>query len=247
MQILIYDGTFYGFLTVIKLLFLGKKPLDNVQIKNLRITKIKSGLFTERIISEPKVAKEFYEYLRKILPDEVFKKIYIYYLCDTARLELPLIRVLKEIEKNPLIWKNITHKDVNRLYQAEKNFQREKHRYLGVLRFIELPEKILFSWFEPKFNILPCIYKYFVNRFPNENFIIFDNFRKLIFIYLEKKISFFFIDNFKVEISHNIDPLVSLWKTYLKEISIPERINFERQRNRLPLKLRKYLPEFWEI
>ncbi len=247
MQILVYDGTFCGFLTVINLLFLGKKPLDNVQIENSRITRIKSGLFTEKIISKPEIAKNFYEYLRKNLPIEFFKKIYLYYLCDTAKIEISLIRVLKEIEKNPIIWKNITHTDVNRLYQVEKNFRREKHRYLGVLRFIELPERILFSWFEPKFNILPCIYKHFINRFPNENFIIFDNFRKLIFIYLKKKMGLFFVDNLEIEISYNVDPFISFWRTYLKEISIPERINFERQRNRLPLKLRKYLPEFQEI
>ncbi|MCS7279344.1 MAG: TIGR03915 family putative DNA repair protein [Thermodesulfobacteriaceae bacterium] len=248
MKIFYYDGTLEGFLTLLHLLVLKKEFLQEVLIKNLRIFPKESNLFAEYIPTNFELAKKFNFYLKNILPEEFYKKIYLYYLCDTSQLEMPLVRVLRKlIYENKNFYKNLLDEDINKLYKAEKSFHREKHRFLGLLRFIELPDKTLWAKFAPKFNLLPKLWNHFVRRFPKENMIIFDTLRKLIFIYREKNKGLFWIDGLEIEILPTIDPFIKLWQTYFREIAVPERKSYKRQRERLPLRFRKFLPEFYPL
>lgn len=239
-----YDGTFEGFLNLLRLFIWERRSVENIKIKNTRICQEEKELFFEEIETQSELAKKFYCYLRRSLPKEFFIKIYTYYLCDTANIELILIRVLFETIKNPDFWQNFGADEVIKLHNVERMFYRERHRWLGFLRFIELPNKVLFAKFEPKFNVLPKIWYHFVKRFPNEKLIIFDARRKLLFLYREQKNKLIWVDDFELEVRWEIDYFVNLWKCYFNEISIPERYSYCRQRNKVPLYLRNFLPEF---
>lgn len=241
-----YDGSFDGFLTLLSDFILENRPIDNIKIHNLIFVKSQNELFYEEVVSQPAKAKNFYCYLKRNLPREFFEKIYIYYLCDTASVELSLIKVLRQIEKNPNIWQDFSYDEVIKLHKAERSFYRERHRWLGFMRFIELPNRVLFAKFEPKFNVLPKLWTHFVRRFPNEKIIIFDSLRKLLFLYKERKKALIWVDNFEIEFSAHTDPFINLWKNYFLKIAIPERQSYERQRSKIPLSVRKFLPEFWE-
>ncbi|MEN2985446.1 MAG: TIGR03915 family putative DNA repair protein [Thermodesulfovibrionaceae bacterium] len=242
-----YDGTFEGFLTLLNNFVLEEKSLDGIKIQNAKFIQPQSELFYEEVVTNSEIAKNFFHYLKKNLPKELFEKIYIYYLCDTAKLEIPLINILREIEKNPNIWQDFSYDEVIKLHKAEKAFYRERHRWFGFLRFIELPNRVLFAKFEPKFNVLPKLWFHFVRRFPNEKLIIFDSLRKLLFLYKDRKKELIWMDDFEIEVSLETDLFVTLWKSYFSQIAIPERQSYERQRNKIPLRIRKFLPEFWKI
>lgn len=244
MQIIYYDGTFEGFLTVLQKFAFERYPIEGVNLKNRRIITFDGELFYNEIKTDKESAKKFYHSLRKFSSKEFFKKIYLFYLCDFANIEIPLIRILRIIDKENEIWKNLSNSDSVKLYNAERTFNREKHRWLGLLRFIELPERILFAKFEPKFNVLPMISSHFVKRLPNEKFIIFDSLRKLVFTYKNRKKDLFWADGFDLKVSSDVDSFVQLWRCYFVESAIPERFSYERQRNRLPLRFRKFMPEF---
>lgn len=244
---LYYDGTFEGFLCLIyKLIFEGL-DLNSVKVENLRLSPWKGDLFSERVKTDPERARTFYRGLKESLPKELFDKIYIYYLCDTAKLELPLAKVLLKVKENPNAWRDITSEEVIRLYRAEREFRRERHRWLGLLRFVELPEGVLFALFEPKFNVLPRICLHFSRRFPNERFIIFDSLRGLLFNHRERRGELLWVESLNIEVPKNVDPYVYLWRSYFKDIAIPERENFKRQLSKLPSRVRRFLPETWEL
>ncbi|MCS7150591.1 MAG: hypothetical protein N2Z40_06795 [Caldimicrobium sp.] len=46
------------------------------------------------------ITSNFYNHLKVVLPEELFKKIYIYYHCDQAQIELALVRVIKKTLSN---------------------------------------------------------------------------------------------------------------------------------------------------
>ncbi|MCS7232848.1 MAG: TIGR03915 family putative DNA repair protein [Synergistetes bacterium] len=240
-----YDGTFEGFLCLIYKLLQTDLNLHEIGVENERLSPLSKGLFSEKIQTDITLAKSFYKQLREKLPEELFKKIYIYYLCDTAKLELPLTKLIKRIDSDPNAWRNITSDEAIKLYQAERAFNRERHRWLGLLRFVEIDERLLFAKFEPKFNVLPRIWNHFKGRFPNENFMIYDSLRKLLFKHMWGKGELLWIDNLDIKPSLT-DPFIYLWKRYFEEIAIPERINTERQKSKLPLRARRFLPETWK-
>ncbi|WP_297214109.1 MULTISPECIES: TIGR03915 family putative DNA repair protein [Thermodesulfovibrio] len=243
MQTIYYDGTLEGFLTLLYRYVHQQIPFDGIIIKNSRLHSSELDLFSFQIYTEIETAKKYYKYLSSKLPKEIFRKIYLYYLCDSAKIEDALIRVLRQSYENPSIWYTLDS-DIVKLNNAERMFRREKHRWLGFLRFTELPDKVLFAKFEPKFNVLPKLWLHFVKRLPNEKIIIFDSLRKLLFANSGKYRRLLWADGFEVDISSEIDSFINLWQRYFKDIAIPERLSYERQRNRLPLRFRRFLSEF---
>lgn len=245
MEVISYDGTFNGFLSVLLYLLKEPKRLSQAQVINLRINPNSPDIFIHQLNYSKEEISIFYAYLKNSLELDFFKKLFLYYLCDGAKIEVHVARAIHLSRNNSKIYKDITQEDIIKLYQAEKAFFRERHRFLGLLRFIELPDKTLVATFKPKYNILPKLYFHFVRRFPNENFIIFDLLRNLAFFYKNKKGRLVFVEGLEIEINYEVDPLVRLWREYFDSIAVYERINLERQKQRLPLRFREFLPEFF--
>lgn len=243
MRTLRYDGTFGGFLTVLAHLF--SEGEENVRVVNARLSPSDHDFFCQEVSTQPEVARSFFTHLKRLLPNDVFRKVFLYYLCDTAHLEVPFIRAVKKSLKIKDVWQDITDNAVMELYRAERKFRRERHRWLGLLRFTELPDGVLFAPFEPLFNVLPEIQGHFVRRFPNEQFLIFDTLRKLLFVYWEGKGELLWVEEFDFTVPQGIDSFAELWRIYFTEVAIPERKNLRRQQGKVPLRVRKFLPEFW--
>ncbi|MEN3039635.1 MAG: TIGR03915 family putative DNA repair protein, partial [Candidatus Kryptonium sp.] len=211
---------------------------------NRRLSKENTLLFQEEINSSLEIASTFYNHLKVALPEELFKKIYIYYLCDQAKIEITLVKVIRKTLSNRDYWRDITAEDSHRLYQVEREFWRENHRYKGILRFYESQDGVLFAIMEPKYNILPILYKHFVRRFPRERFYILDKRRNILFKYTQMRPELLWVDEVLINEMPLKDEYVEYWKKFFSEIAVPERISFERQRNKLPLRVRKYMTEF---
>ena len=68
---------------------------------------------------------------------------------------------------------------VHRLFTLSRATANEAHHLLGFLRFSELENGVLFSTIHPKNNALPILAEHFTDRFPQENFMIYDETRQL--------------------------------------------------------------------
>ncbi|MEN3188428.1 MAG: TIGR03915 family putative DNA repair protein [Atribacterota bacterium] len=245
MSVVTYDGTFEGFLTLLATLFPRERSLEGLQVVNERLNPENGDFFAEPTTTQPQLAQEFYRQLKVMLPREIFLKLPLFYLCDQARVEISLVRLLRESVQQPQVWKDLTNEHVLHLYRAERAFHREHHRWLGLLRFVELKNRFLFARFEPSLNVLPRLYQHFVRRFPNENFLIFDSRRRLLFSFQDKQTALLWVDAIQLDPSPGEDPFLTLWQAYITEIAVPERKSHSRQRMRLPLRVRPFLTEFW--
>ena len=138
---------------------------------------------------------------------------------------------------------------VVRVMELSRAVGNAKHHYLGFLRFIEIPGKILLARFAPKPRLTELIMPHFVDRFPEERFVIWDTHRNTAGVHIPGQ-SFIMMQLTEQQIAilkeYAEDNMQAerLWKAFVESISIKERENKKLQRNNIPLHYRTYLPEF---
>lgn len=246
MPIYLYDGTWEGFLTLLhKLTFEVSENLSEIKVFNERLLKRREKfLLGKRVETEEALAKELREYLLKIGGKEILREVYYWYLCDKAGLEPSLAKCLREAERDPEIFLRPHVIEAVKLQKAKKALFRERHRWLGFLRFFVPEEGVLFASFEPENNLLPLLGRHFTKRFPKEKIFIVDTLRGILFLGHNLRTQFMYLEEWEIDLKVLKDPFVELWKRYFKEIAVPERVNLKRQQGRVPLKVRPFLPEF---
>lgn len=138
---------------------------------------------------------------------------------------------------------------VNQTFKFAREVSNEVMRLKEFLRFMELENGVLFSRIGPKNNILAFLTPHFVDRLPNENFVIYDEIRNLSAIHPAYK-NFILLHGTEFD-SENLNNLskeeesyAELFRLFCKSISIKERENKNLQRQMLPLRFRKYMTEF---
>ena len=140
---------------------------------------------------------------------------------------------------------------VIRVMELSRAVGNAEHHYLGFLRFIEIPGRILLARYEPKHQLTGLIMPHFVDRFPEERFMIWDTVRNIAGIHVPGQ-NYIMLVLTKEQIStleeYTEDNLEAeqLWKIFVESISIKERENIKLQKNNLPLHFRTYMPEFQE-
>ncbi|MDD6036740.1 MAG: TIGR03915 family putative DNA repair protein [Lachnospiraceae bacterium] len=138
---------------------------------------------------------------------------------------------------------------VMRLFETVRNFDNESHHLKGFLRFDEQENGWLFARYAPQNNVLGDLMEHFSDRLNSENFMIFDEKRRIAgvhgsgaswFIYrLNEEEYRMLSDTYTAE-----DSYAALWKIFHRRIAIAERRNPGLQRNNLPLRFRPYMTEF---
>lgn len=123
----------------------------------------------------------------------------------------------------------------------------EIHRFYGFVRFREIGSGVLFSEIQPENDILELLAPHFSDRFPNENWMIYDKKRQKVLAHEQGGECTVYIQ--AVLNTQETDPVQSdeyenLWKAFCSHITIPERKNPGLQRQFVPLKFRSNMPEF---
>ena len=243
-MILVYDGTFEGFLSLVY----------EVYYKKLKPIKIYRTLPNEMIfddIIKIDTTKEEYEKVLNALkikfPNEMIEKILNIFMCDSKDFELALLEYIIIGFKETKQLYNINNSCVFYLNSLEKELFRNVHKLTGFIRFEELEDGTLYAKVESKFNVVYFLGKHFLKRFNNQNFIIHDLNRKLAFVKIQndfsvQEVAFFDEPNY----SSNEQKFQKLWKSFFKGVTIKERINLKLQQNLVPLVYRTYMSEFFD-
>lgn len=155
----------------------------------------------------------------------------------------------KKIENSKKIMQHLTHPKVRKVFELCRKVSNEAHFYKEIVRFTELENGILFSRIEPKAQILTCLGDHFSNRFPLEDWMIYDRTHKMFLVHPKNKHWFLVVDEElneevlkKVSVKEAV--YVNLWKNFFESIAIKERTSYERQRQHLPIHYRKHMTEF---
>ena len=124
----------------------------------------------------------------------------------------------------------------------------ECHHFYGFLRFKELANGILFAQIKPKAQLLELLGDHFSNRFPNEDFLIYDEEYDRCLIHGIGKPWFIVAGDLLrmeelPEFSAEELQIQELFKHFCNKIAIKERENVSLQQQMLPLRFRANMVE----
>ncbi|MGJ0360296.1 TIGR03915 family putative DNA repair protein [Aliarcobacter cryaerophilus] len=241
-MILLYDGTFEGFLSLVY----------EVYYKKLKPTKIYKTLPNEILFEEILEIDTSKESGIKVLnaiktkfPKEILEKILNIFMCDSKEFEMALLEYIVIGFKDSKQLYNINNSCVFYLNNLEKELFRVTHKLTGFIRFEELEDKTLYAKIESKFNVIYFLGRHFLKRFNNQNFIIHDINRKLAFVKMKNDYSIKEVAFFDEPIySSNEEKFQKLWKSFFSGVTINERTNLKLQTQMVPLLYRTYMSEF---
>ena len=155
----------------------------------------------------------------------------------------------KKISDSRKIMQHLSHWKVRKVFELSRKVANESHYYKEIVRFKELENGILFAQIEPQNQILTCLGDHFSNRFPLENWMIYDRTHKMFLVHRESKHWFLVVDEelneeMAIKVSEKERIYMNLWKGFFENIAIEERESYERQRQHLPIRYRKHVTEF---
>ena len=148
------------------------------------------------------------------------------------------------------LFDNLACTYVNRAFGLARAVSRECQHLKGFVRFQELESGILYSEITPKNNILTFLMPHFADRFPMENFMIYDSSRGILGLHPAGK-QWYLVEgseNPKMAegfiLSNKEREYEELFRCFCRKICIEERTNLKLQRNMLPLRFRENMVEF---
>lgn len=249
-KILIYDGSFNGFLTAVFVAFEEKINVADIQQNN----QCQSGLFseTQTIFTNVEKAKRVWNGIRNKSHNAI-TNVYFAFLSEAEGIELTLHTYIQKLmtSKNG---KQLDYSDgiVLRINQLARSVGREKHRMEAFVRFQLTKDDIYFANIEPDFNVLPLISKHFRNRYADQQWLIYDVKRKYGIFYNEEHVELVSLNLKEVHFNkiHKSDAFLNeeydyqtLWNDYFKSTHIKSRINKKLHTQHVPKRYWKYLSE----
>ena len=209
-------------------------------------------LFTTYIPLETDIqkAEKVLNTIRRTCSDAVYENLFRAALSDAPDKADAIYRYIQNaLRMGSRILNHLTDPAVVRVMELSRAVGNAEHHYLGFLRFIEIPGKILLARYAPKPQLTELIMPHFVARFPEERFVIWDVSRNVAGIHVPGRnyimltlsreqvamLSQYKEDNLQAE---------QMWKSFVESVSIKERENRRLQQNNIPLHFRTYMPEF---
>ncbi|MFP4457538.1 MAG: TIGR03915 family putative DNA repair protein [Clostridia bacterium] len=237
---LIYDSSYQGLLTS---LYIAHKQGN---VSRIVTKKYQVDIFNQDVVvkTNERIAQKMNTYLGKKYGQEFIKDIYYTNLSNSLERATLILNFYNLASKSNYDISSIfSHPDALPVKKLSYKVGFEKHRFLGLLRFSDYQD-VLVAKYQPDNNITELLMTHFADRMSNFKFIIIDEARGIAGVYNKKK---WFIDNdfnssfLPDEIQ---DDFEILWKNYFNVTTIKSRINHKLQRQYLPKRYLKYLPEF---
>lgn len=249
-KILIYDGSFNGFLTCIFKTFEEQIEVATIQKKS----QAQSGLFseTETVFTDMDKAKRVWNGIEK-KSNVAIKNIYFAFLGEYKGIELLLYRYIQKLfSKTAMMHLNFSDDIVLKISQMAKSVGREKHRMEAFVRFQLTQDGIYFANIEPDYDVLPLISKHFRSRYADQPWLIYDVKRQYGLFYDLNSVDIITLDLNEIYTNgiHKSNAFTTaehdyqeLWNNYFKSTNIKSRINLKLHNQHVPRRYWKYLSE----
>ncbi|MTD41775.1 DUF4130 domain-containing protein [Erwinia sp. CPCC 100877] len=237
-----YDGSYYGFLTVVYHAFTKKQFPETIVTS---MTAVESLFPAYWIETDEKIARKINQRLTQRLRSENYRFIRDGFSCSVLNKERYLLDAIQiGLGTTDLLQNHLGHPSILALSKSIKSLYSEAHTYTGFIRFEQISE-LLYSQIEPTHACLPYLCPHFAARYPNQTMMIYDMTHRLLGIIDKGKTTFieeaqppsFEKDQHEKEIEQQ-------WKTFLKAVTIDERVNNSRQLSHLPERYRGNMTEF---
>ena len=228
----VYDGSLAGFFVCVHESFYSKElPLSIVSTSNEE-----PSLYRRKLIDSDKIkAQAVRASILKNVSKRALELVEHVFLCHHNNRELKLLKFLAAaFRSGSKITSMLGVAEVADVLAMERHMLGERHLLLGFIRFKDYGD-ILGAVISPKNFVLPLLAQHFIDRFPNENFIIYDKTYSAALIYQHKKLEITAVS----EISFAEEPekelhYQDLWKNFYKTIGIKERLNPRCRMSHMP-------------
>lgn len=218
--------------------------------------KEQTRLFCEYRIVEPSGQKalRLERMIRRHLGHCVYREFYYALLSENEEKATAVFRSMqaaRNISDSTRIMEHLSDPNVAKVFAMSRSVSNEAHMYEEFIRFRELGNGVLVSEISPKAQILTCVADHFSDRFPLENWAIYDK-THCVFLIHRSGQKWKLVWNSKwngdivAGISKKEKEYEILWKNFFHSVSIHERENQACQRNHLPLRFRGDITEFDE-
>ena len=237
-----YDGSFEGYLSLVHDVYYKKIKLE-------MIVKVKpeSLLFEDfyEVVTDELKSQAVLEALQTKFTKENFERILHIFMCDSKAFEIDLLSYIITGFKSQKELQNINIPYIFTIHAMQKELFHVYHKLSGFLRFEELEDGMLYAKLEAKYNVLYFLGKHFSKRLNNQNYIIHDIKRELVFLHTKDFIGVRNIVDFEIPThSINEEKFQKLWKTFFASVTIQSRENKKLQMQTVPLLYRTYMSEF---
>ena len=248
MNLLLYDKTFEGFLSLIFYSYEYKVVPDKIADENMYQDEIFVSKYNITTCSEK--AERVWKGILKKTSKNTCQEIYKVFLSEQEGIEMLLFNYMRLIiDSSSGIVDDYSNDIVLQVKNLHKKVIREAQRILMFIRFQRTDDDIYYASFEPLYNVLPLTINHFKNRFSDQKWIIYDVKRNYGFFYNLKgvdEVRFEMHRPGKVnkEILSNEELFFSdLWRSYYDSTNTKERKNLKLHKQFMPKRFWKYLPE----
>ena len=219
----LYDGSFEGLLCCVYESYY-QRELPGVIFHH---EQAQGTLFpVKEIETDHGAAKKVEHSIGRSISREALKLVRLCYLSNMEERELAILRFLRMGYKiGSPVTNMLAHDDVRLVTKSAQNVQSESHFYKGFLRFSDY-DGALVGAIEPKNFVLPVIAPHFCDRFPGEQFLIYDKSHKCAFAHQNGEKSFIRLEHLELpQAGEEEEKYRALWKQFYKTIAIEGREN----------------------
>ena len=249
MTVLIYDGTFSGFLTTIFEVYEYKfeQPIIHRESEYQAVL-----MDTEhRVVSNPDKSKRVWKGLSEKISALALRAVYRSFLSEEKNMENVLLSYINYVfSSSNSVEYDFSHPAVLKIQQVAKMVYREKHRMEAFVRFQLTKDGLYYALIQPDFNVLPLIRKHFADRYADQRWVIYDSKRKYGIYYDLKEVTeieMSFDDKKPCDISavyeEGEELYQELWKQYFSSVNIAARKNMKLHIRHMPKRYWKNLIE----
>ena len=202
--------------------------------------------------SESLKARKVARSVRKKLGVQVYESVC--FACASAHPDkgtavfYVLRRALEHGRQDTRVMEALADPAVSLVSSLQVKVWHELHRYYGFVRFRETGGGVLFARIAPENDILELLAPHFADRFPRENWMIYDEKRGKVLTHPKGKSCTVYaqvsLSEEESEALAQSDEYEDLWQTFCKCLAIEERRNPRLQRQFVPLKFRSNMTEF---
>lgn len=251
-MILLYDGSFEGFLSVIFACYARKiTPKDICSLDHFQEVMFTNKLF---ISTNQEQAHRVWTGWQKKISRELNQLPFLAFLSAEAGIEMKLYHFARVAFTSPIpIEGNFGDQQILEIRKASRRVTQEAMRMLQFVRFQLTKDGIYFSGIRPRYDVLPMTLKHFKDRFADQHWLVYDLKRDYGFYYNLHTVDEVTLNDQRFNVqSGKVDFNIleeeeahyqNLWYDYCQNITIRERLNLKVQKQHMPKRYWKFLPE----
>lgn len=247
-----YDKTFEGFLTCVFECYNKKEfPVDIYPRAG-----VQKHIFAEErfVQSDSKRADRVWKGVQEKLTGRNKQLLFHAFLSEEQGVEMKIYRFMRKLFSSYFnIETDYGDSDVLYLTQVSQKVKKEAMRMLQFVRFQRTKDGMYFCGIEPAYDVIPMVVDHFQKRFTDQKWLLYDLKRNYGVLYGNEKVEEVVISHQQFNrlngqvnkslLEEGEDFYQKLWKSYFKHINIKERKNLRLQRQHMPRRFWKYLPE----